>query len=152
MKNLTMLTVAVVLASLGGCGPTYKMTPPNEFKRYEESSDFKMITADGVMLKAREQDNYPKADLPFWVDALKRHLKERGYAFKSEQCFKTSKGLDGCTLDFVLPHGAEDWVMSETVFVVDDRVVLVEVVGPFARFARVDKSLRAALVTFDPGD
>ena len=43
--------------------------------------------------------------------------------------FETDKGLDGCTLEFMLPHGAEDWVLSETIFVVEDTVFLVETAG-----------------------
>jgi hypothetical protein len=140
------------LAALAGCAPAYRMEPPAAFKRFERSGDFRYITADGVMLKAREVDNYPRADLPFWVDAMKRHLEERGYALKSEACFETAKKLDGCTVDFLLPYGSEDWVMSETIFVTGGRVVLVEVAGPYDRYAKVEKDLAKALKTFDPGE
>jgi hypothetical protein len=126
------------------------MNAPKSFKRYQESRDFKMITADGVMLKAREVDNYPEASLDFWVDAMGRHLEKSGYVLKSKSCFKTQKGRDACTLDFLLPHGAEDWAFSETVFVVDDTIVLVEVAGPYERYAKVEKELAAALKTFEP--
>jgi hypothetical protein len=54
-------------------------------------------------------------------------------------------------VEFLLPHGAEDWVLSETLFVVGDRVVLVEAGGPYERFARIEAGLRDALKTFDPG-
>ncbi|MDD5309207.1 MAG: hypothetical protein PHU25_17985 [Deltaproteobacteria bacterium] len=153
MTRATKAFIALApLAILAGCAPAYRMEPPAAFKRFERSGDFKLITADGVMLKAREVDNYPRADLPFWVDAMKRHLAERGYALKSEACFKTEKKLDGCTVDFLLPFGAEDWVLSETIFVKAERVVLVEVAGPFERYAKVEKDLAKALKTFDPGE
>lgn len=147
-----MAVLAALAALLVACGPPpYSLTAPEAFKRYEDSRDFKLITADGVMLKAREVDNYPKADLSFWAEALGRHLDARGYAKKSEHRFKTNKGLEGFTLTFVLPHGAEDYVLSETIFVVGDTVYLVEAAGPFERFAAVEKELDAALATFDPG-
>lgn len=145
-----LLVLALLLPAACG-GPQYDLTPPDAFKRYEDDPGLKLITADGVMLKAREVENYPKADLPFWTDALKRHLTERGYVATAETCFDTRHGRKACTLDFLLPHGAEDWVLSETIVVVGDRVVLVEAAGPYERFARVAPALKEALATFDPG-
>ena len=58
--------------------------------------------------------------------------------------------LKGCTLDFLLPHGAEDWVLSETIFVVDDTVYLLESAGPYDKFAAVEEELKKALETFRP--
>lgn len=142
----------LAFAWLGCSSAPYRMTPPEAFKRFDDTREFKLITADGVMLKAREVDNYPRADLPFWTDAMKRHLEARGYAHSATTCFKTTRGLDGCTLDFLLPRGAEDWVMSETVFVAGERIVLVEAAGPFPRYARVKDELAKAMLTFDLGE
>jgi hypothetical protein len=150
MKHTTLwLTAALLLA--GCAGPSVSMRPGPSFKRYEQSDGLKLITASGVRVKAREVENYPVADLPFWQDALERHLVERGYVLASKDEFRTEGGLPGATLDFVVPHGAEDWVLSETLFVVGDRVVLVEAAGPFALFEPVRAELRASLRTFDPG-
>jgi hypothetical protein len=124
------------------------MERPPSFREYTESRDLKLITAEGIMLKVRKTENYPKAALAFWVDAMSGHLVERGYAAKSKHCFKTQTGLDGCTLDFVVPHGATDWVLSETLFVVDDAIYLVEVAGPFDRYVKVEKELAQAYRSF----
>jgi hypothetical protein len=142
----------LLAAGVWACGPAYEMKAPDDFKRFDKSSDFKLITADGVRLKAREVDNYPKATLSFWSDAMKRHLVKRGYAFKSKLCFKNQAGVPGCTLDFVIPRGAEDWVFSETIFVQGERIVLIEAVGPYARFAPLEKRLRESFKTFSLGD
>ncbi len=144
--------LALALLALAGCaGPKYCIEAPAAFKRFEESKDFRFITADGVMLKGREVDNYPKAKLPFWTDALRRHLEARGYTFRDESCFETTKGLDGCTLEFLLPWGAEDWAMGVTLFVAGKRIILLESAGPFDRYEAVQKALAAAYRTFEPG-
>lgn len=148
--RMTFLLVAAAL-TLGACAPRYEMNAPETFKRFDQRKGFKAITADGVMLKAREVKNYPEGDLPFWTDALQRHLVARGYIQKGKaDCFKASSGADGCSLTFLVPHGAEDWAMSETLFIVGTRIVVVEAAGPFDRFAKVEQSLAAALRTFDP--
>lgn len=144
-----LLPCVLALSACGGAA--YQMDTPAGFKPSAETSDFRYITADGVMLEGREVENYPAADLKFWTDAMQRHLEARGYSRKSSECFRTQAGLDGCTVDFMLPWGAEDWVMSETVFVVGDRIILLEAAGPFDRFARVEQSLRNALRSFRPG-
>jgi hypothetical protein len=153
--NTRIALIAVALAAalavaLGACSAPYTMSPPPSFKRFEEAREFKWITADGVMLKAREVDNYPEAPLAFWTDALTRHMLAQGYAKKGERCFRTREGRDGCTVDFLLPHGAEDWVMSETLFVVDDAIVIVEAAGPYDKYAPVEAELQKALETFSP--
>ena len=139
--------------SLAGvaCGPPpYTMEAPDALKRFERSDDFRYISADGVMLEAREVENYPEADLDFWADAMKRHMVASGYAVKDERRFETERGLPGHTLELMLPHGAEDWVLSETVFVVGEVIVLVEAAAPFERFAALEEDLAAALKTFTP--
>ncbi|MCU0664579.1 MAG: hypothetical protein MUC50_19920 [Myxococcota bacterium] len=144
--------LSVLLAGLlCGCAAPYSMSLPPSFKKFEDTRDFKLVSADGVMVKVREEKNYPEAELEFWVDAMKKHLDERGYTFKDQRAFDTTSGHKACTLSFVLPHGAQDWVMSETIIVIDDRLVLVEAAAPFERFSAVEQELRKALLTFDPG-
>jgi hypothetical protein len=143
----------VVAAALAACAPPYSMSAPPSFKRFEEEREFKWITADGVMLKAREVDNYPEATLEFWADAMSRHMIAQGYVQKGEQrCFDTKRGRKACTAEFMLPHGAEDWVLSETLFVVDDEIVLVEAAGPYDRYALVEAEIEKAALTFEPRD
>jgi hypothetical protein len=145
------LTCALAGLAMVACASAYHMDPPPAFRAYEESKDPKWITSDGVMLKVRRVDNYPKADLQFWVEAMREHMLRQGYAATPTQCFRTTNKLDGCRVDFVLPNGSEDWVMSETLFVVDEDVHLVEAAGPYARFNKVEGELQQALVSFRVG-
>jgi hypothetical protein len=146
-RILGCLGVVTALAA-AACSRPYAMDRPHAFREYTESHDLRLITADGIMLKVRKTDNYPKATLGFWADAMNTHLQEQGYAAKSKQCFKTASGLDGCTLDFLVPHGAQDWVLSETLFVVDDDIYLVEVAGPYDRYAKIERQLAQSYKTF----
>ncbi len=145
-----LLIPALFLLLPVGCGPSYSMNEPPSFKRYHESDEYKLITADGMLLKVREVENYPRAQLKYWVDAMRLHLTEQGYLVRSEDCFETERKLEGCTLSFLAPLGAEDWVLNETLFVVDDTIYLVEAAGPAKRFTSVDDELKAAVKTFDP--
>ncbi len=133
------------------CGPPpYKMELGDSFKQYDKSRDYKLITAEGVRVGAREVENYPRADLEFWTDALAGHLEERGYVLDSRECFETDADLAGCTLDFALPHGVEDWAFSTTLFVIDDEVIVLEAAAPYDRFAEIEEELDAMVRTFSP--
>lgn len=151
LKPLALVLSLAFGALAGGCGGVpFQMDAPATFKRFEDSKDFRYITADGVRLRGRKLENKPVADLGFWREAMKGHLEKRGYVFQGERCFKTGAGLDGCTLDFVVPYGAEDWVQSETVFVRGEDLMLVEVVGPYDRYTAQKPALQKALETFRP--
>jgi len=137
--------------SLSGCGHVpYTMDAPEAFKRFDDNRNFTLITADGVMLRARQVENYPRADLQFWKDAMTRHMEEQGYVLGGTESFATRHALQGCTLTFLLPRGAEDWVLAETIFVVNKTIVLVEVTGEYTQYQAVEASLKSALKTFSP--
>lgn len=150
MRTASRVTVLGLALLFVACKAPYTMDIPKSFRKFEDTRDFKMITANGVMLKARQVRNYPQGDLDFWTDAMARHLTERGYSMKSKDCFATRTGKKACTLDFVLPYGTEDWAFSETLFVLNDTIVLVEVAGPFDRFSAIEAELADALKTFEP--
>lgn len=145
------LPLALLWVLVASCTAPYSMNVPPSFKKYEDTRTFKLVSADGVLLKARKVKNDPQADLDFWVEAMKKHLDERGYLLQEERRFNTTTGHKACTLNFALPHGAQDWMMSETILVVGKRVVLVEAAAPFERFSAMEEELRQALLTFDPG-
>jgi hypothetical protein len=153
MRDLIVsAAVALSVAALSACGPTYRMDAPDGFVKYTKGhGDFAWTTADGVRVKAREVKNEPKAELPFWTDATTRHLTARGYTKKVERCFTTRAGQKACTLEWLAPRGNEDWVYAVTIFVTGDRVTLVEAAGPFARYVAVEAKLSKALETFEPG-
>jgi hypothetical protein len=152
-RSLTTVSLVLVALAGAGCGgPRYRMTDPPSFKRFHDEEGLRMITADGVMLKVRKVENYPEAPLAFWVEAMKRHLVEQGYAAQGEpRSFETRKGLRGARLLFLVPRSTEDWVLGETIFVVGKRIVLVESAGPYPRHAPLEQEIEQALLTFEPG-
>lgn len=150
MHTAKLMLLSVALSSLGGCATTkMQIELPKELKRYEHENTLKLISADGVRVKARELDNYPKGDLDFWSDAMKTHLDHRGYVFKTKRCFETKRQkLNGCTLEFVVARGPEDWLFSQTIFVAGEKIILIEAAAPFERLTKLEPSYTAALKTF----
>lgn len=150
-RRLALPLALLLLLSAAACGSSpYRLDAPQGFVRYDKKKGPAFITPDGVRLRARTERNYPKAELAFWADAMERHLVARGYLLHGKQCFKTTKGLDGCTAEFILPHAGEDWVLAETVFVLGDELALLEAAGPFDRYKKVSAALAKAYLSFEP--
>lgn len=173
---------ALVLGAclLAGCSskpaqPT--MDDPKGFVRFEKSHVPKWITPDGVRLKVRRVDNDPRGDLPFWMDAMARHLDQRGYVrlpatlgkdatpprprleregdvteakVAAPRCFDTVAGLRGCQATWLVPRQGEDWVMTVAVYVRGDDIYLVEGAGPWQAWRPRHDDVSAALRSFRP--
>ncbi|MCK9523300.1 MAG: hypothetical protein M0R76_09715 [Proteobacteria bacterium] len=140
----------LVLIAAGCAAPPYRMDIPDAFKQYDTTQSLKWISADGVMLHTREVKNDPKAPATFWQDALIHHMTAQGYAHSATDCFTTQQGQHACTSTFLLPKGNQDWVLSETLFVGDKKIVLVEVTGEYARYEALADDIATALRTFAP--
>jgi hypothetical protein len=148
MTMAKLLILSCILFSAGCATTKIQVELPKELKRYENTPTLKLITADGVRIKSRELENYPKGDLDFWSDALKTHLDHRGYVFKTKRCFETTpQKLQGCTLEFVVARGPEDWLFTQTLFVDGEKILLIEAAAPFDRLTKLEPSYTAALKT-----
>lgn len=143
-----LLFLLPALLALPACAPTWQMPTPQGFVPFAERDALAFITPDGVRLKQRTVPNYPKAELAFWTDALQRHLVARGYLLHGQKCFATTTGLQGCTSEFIAPHGGEDWVLAQTLYVTGDDLQILEAAGPFARYQAVAPALAKAYEGF----
>jgi hypothetical protein len=145
------LCVALVAVATAACGgQQLQMDTPDGFVRYQKKDGLAFITADGVRVRSRLVRNYPKADLAFWLDAMEKHLVSRGFVAQPRRCFQTAAGREACTAEFVVPHGAEDWVMAETVMLDGDQLVVLEAAGPFARYQKSAPALAKAYLSLSP--
>ncbi|MCO4760493.1 MAG: hypothetical protein KC502_03270 [Myxococcales bacterium] len=149
--NKALLAALLVVLPLA-CSPVYQLKAPAAFARFTTGDTNRWITADGVRMRVREVDNDPKAKLPFWKEALGGHLKKRGYKPKGSQDFQTASQLPASTLTFLLPRGNGDWVMSVTLLVAGDRIIVVEVVGLWQRWKPHEAALHQAIVAFSPSE
>lgn len=145
---------AALVALLAGCPsvPSIRMDAPASFRSYERPDHkIRMISPDGVRLLVREVENYPEADLPFWAEALSRHVDAKGYQIIERVELVTREGRRAITTEFLVARGAEDWVLAETLIVAGPRLILVEAAGPFDRFQPYRDELRAAIETLAVG-
>lgn len=139
-----------LLALASACTPRHNLTLPGEFARYEHGDPNRWVTSEGVVLRAREVDDPPKATLAFWTEALVHHLERRGYRVSAPATFRTTGGVEAQRVDAITHRGAEDWLLVTAIFVVGGRLLLVEATGPWTQLHPMDASLQRALAGFQP--
>jgi hypothetical protein len=124
-----LLTTMVLVVACGATRPD----PPPGFAPYEGADSFRAVSADGVVYRVRTEPNEPRAELPFWKEALKRRMTNAGYHFVSESDLSTSGGIV-YLLDLGAPLGAQDYGYLVAIFVRGERLVIIESAGEAARF------------------
>lgn len=151
---MTRLAIALlVLAALPGCSH-FTIRPPEHFVSLEESewSGFatRAVNADGVVLGVRDVENEPKGTLTFWTEAIRNRMRTvRGYALVEERPVRAATGEPGLQLRLGRDEGSHTYDYWVTVFVTDDRVLLVEAGGAREEFAKVKDAIDSTVHAFE---
>ena len=128
LRILASLWLASVLA---GCSDFRAATPPG-FVELEDSdpSDYRAVTADGLVIAVRSLEHEPKGELEFWASAIERRLREgSGYALLEAKAVKNAQGLTGKQLRFGYDEGREPHLYTVTLFVTDAKLYVLEAGG-----------------------
>ena len=135
--------ILATVASLAACDP-YAAIAPKGFAAFEEHGMFRATSPDGVVFSVRGVDNNPKADLPFWREALKKRMLDSGYSLQRESDIEAS-GKKGYLLELAAPLGQSDYAYWVGLFASGKKLVLVESAGEVSRFAKHREALLNAV-------
>lgn len=130
---------------LTGVGCTrFQAEAPQGFATYEQKSPFRAVSPDGVVFRVRAEKNKPRAELPFWKEALKKRMVDAGYHFVSEKDIKAG-GKSGYLIELAAPLGTQDYTYMIALFQNEDHLVIVESAGEISRFSARRDAVMAAL-------
>jgi hypothetical protein len=144
-------TFAVALLLAGGCGAGFHHPTPKGFVKLEDQEryDFRAVTADGLVIAAREIEHEPKGEVDFWVQAVANHMRQRGgYALLETRDVKTARGLAGKQLRFGHDEGSRPHLYYLTLFVTDETIYVLEAGGTREQMETSDKDIQAAVNDF----
>ena len=154
MRYAILSTVLAGLAVLGGCG--MKMDMPDNFVSVDDhnrgSYDVRGVSADGMVLAARHEDNAKNGTLAFWAQAVKRELAARSYTLSKSQDVESIGGLAGKLMTFSVNRGGRPFTYMTAVFVKkglldDGEVIVAEAGGEESVFKPRQDEIRKALLT-----
>jgi hypothetical protein len=138
------LLAVLVCVAIVGCTTTARMNTPEGFAHYEESEEFRLITAEGIVLRARVESNSPHQSLEFWAEALGSHLSSSGYVLLEQSGFDADS-VDGVLFEWLAPVGEDDWIYMTAIVVVENEIVVVESAGPHDQYRAYREAIRASL-------
>jgi len=145
-RTAWLLVFAAVLGL--GCGSA-RLEPPAGFAPYEASGAFRAVSPEAVVYRVRTEPNEPRADLPFWKEALERRMIDGGYRVLAKSDVSAAGGEPGFLLELAAPYGAQDFGYLLAIFVRDDRIVIVESAGEALRLQAQREAVLAAIARLD---
>jgi hypothetical protein len=123
-------------------------TPPGFLVLTKDRREVKAITPDEARLWVREFDDPHEATLAFWGETLRNELvKNRGYVLIGERRVSDQAGREGLELLLETTSQGQAHRYLVTVFVVEGRIRVGELVAPKAVFDRYVEDVRKALAT-----
>src|SRR5438046_765186 len=119
MKTERVL-VAIGLVCVSAC-TGFDAVVPAGFARFDDTTQTRGVSAEGVVFRVRSEENEPKAELPFWREALKKRMLDACYALVREGEVKANQE-SGYLLELAAPVGAQDYSYAVALFVRGSRL------------------------------
>jgi len=107
---------------------------PAGFAPYKRKARLQAVSPDDVLYRVRRIRNKPRADLPFWQEALRTRMVDAGYHLVSEGEV-VAGARKGALIELTAANGEQDQTYLLALFVTGRKLVLVEAAGPVERFA-----------------
>ncbi len=154
MRHAILSAILAGAALVGGC--EMKMDLPDNFVAVDEANlgpyEVRGVSADGLVVAARREDNAKNGTLVFWIEAVKRELAARNYAMGDSEDVESSGGLTGKLMTFSANRGGRPFTYMTAVFirprVLDDgEVFIAEAGGEASVFEPRQGEIRKAMLT-----
>lgn len=139
MRTSALLAALVALSACRG----FDAAAPEGFAAFDDWSQFRAVSPDGVMYLVRSEENEPEAKLDFWKEALKNRMSDAGYAVVSEEDIKGKE--PGYLLELAAPVAEQDYSYLVAIFVRGKDILIAEASGEVTRFAKRRDAVVAAL-------
>jgi hypothetical protein len=145
------MIAALGLAMVGCGGPKAIMDLPADFVPVERAKDgyeLRAVSAEGVVVGLRRQDNPKEGTLEFWSTAVQKNLAARnGYTLTDVTPVTAAAGDAGTLMRFDVTKEGTDLTYLVAVFVRGDDVLVPEAGGQTGAVAAIEADLRQALLS-----
>jgi len=146
---VSLMTFAAAFALVGCLG---EMNLPKDFVAAEKADlgDYHVrgISADGVAVGLRSEDNQAGGTVDFWAKAIANELTTaRGYTLDGTETVTTRSGLAGKIMTFSAWRSGTAFTYVIGVFVKDGKVLVAEAGGKADAVKEHSKALRDALLS-----
>jgi len=129
-----IIIAGVLIVVLTACSD-FKIEKPDGFAEvvvdYYKSGHvlYKAVSPEGILLKVKKVENYPRMELNFWTKALMSQLQKEGYTvIGEEQRFETTQ-REGVYFKWGLPYGNASYIYLTSLIVYENEILIMEAAG-----------------------
>ncbi len=150
-----LFTIAIVASAvLSGC--ELKIKAPPGFVEVQgqtyDSYDLRSVSADGVVIGLRTEDNPKDGTLDFWATAVRNELVgHRGYKLVKDEPVESVSGAPGRLLTFSANRSGARFTYMAAVYVIGQKVAVIEAGGKANTVAPKTADIRKAMLSIRPG-
>ena len=139
-RGMLLAGAAVFLAACAGSKP-----PPDGFAAWGKAKAGKSraLSPDGVMVSVHTVANKPRADLPFWKEALKTRMSQAGYRILGDSAVAGEP--ETYLLRLAAPLGQKDYLYFVALSVQGKKIRITEAAGEAVRFRAHEDAILKAL-------
>jgi hypothetical protein len=144
--------LAVTTALLTGCEPVGDFALPEHFVKIDDPHDrdeydVRGVSADGVVLGVRSEENLSNGTLAFWTEAMTNELTGRGYTLESTEDVTSAAGAQGKLLTWSTTSHGRSFTYVQALLVTQRNVTIAEAGGRSKAMAARSQDIRDALLS-----
>ena len=106
------------------------MELPEGFALIDDSPEFLAISPEGVKLRVRKTNNYPKKSVGFWEEALFSYLSGRGYVAVGSESDLDFGEAPFAARTWGVSYGNEDYLYITGLRLMKNKIEILEIAGP----------------------
>jgi len=150
MRTVSIIALGMMLAWLPGCLTT--MDTPTNFVVVDRGDlgnyKVKAVSAGGVVVGLRMEDNPKRGTLEFWSEAIGDELTAaRGYKPVKSEPVTSASGLPGRLMEFSTMQQGSQFTYMVALYVTSAQVALAEAGGKTDALSKRAAEIRASLLS-----
>ncbi len=124
-------------------------TDPAGFAAWRKRGRYQAVSPDGVAFRVRSAKipRKNRADVDFWIEALRTRMEQAGYTLDAEQSLGTDGGQELKVLELSGANGPVDQAYVVGIAVVGGKIVIAEASGEVGVFSKRRDAVLASLQT-----
>jgi hypothetical protein len=143
IKSLGIIVISSFVVLLSSCSH-YTAQAPAGYAEFEEDSDFRALSSNGIVFRVKEVENDPFAELKFWKEALVHRMKASGYIFIKESEIEI-QGVKSAQVEWGSFYNKQDYTYMNVLVPSEDFIFVIEVAGESSQFEKDRFKIEAAV-------
>lgn len=139
----SIIFICSLMLALSSCSH-FTAKAPTGYAEFEEDSNYRALSSDGIVFRVKEVENEPFAELKFWKESLIHRMKASGYIFIKESVVEI-QGVKSAQVEWGSFYNKQDYTYMNVIVPTADYIFIIEVAGESSKFEKDRSKIEAAV-------